>query len=85
MDGYQQPASIRLHYKIFCEFDIAFLFSVFVVWLFKSLLNKKKNLSTNFSMEKSEYHIAVKEMKAQKQKEELARRKNERLVSLKEV
>ena len=28
MDGYQQPASIKLHYKISCEFDMAFLFSV---------------------------------------------------------
>ncbi|XP_015777454.1 PREDICTED: uncharacterized protein LOC107355384 [Acropora digitifera] len=49
------------------------------------LRNKKKNLSDNFSMEKRKYKEEVKEMKAQKQKEVLTRRKNERFVTQKEM
>ncbi|KAK2548236.1 Uncharacterized protein P5673_031641 [Acropora cervicornis] len=51
----------------------------------KELRTKKKNLSDNFSMEKRKYKEEVKEMKAQKQKEVLTRRKNERFVTQKEM
>lgn len=49
------------------------------------LRTKRKVLTENLEKEKNEYHAAVKEMKAQKQREELARRKNEKLVILKEM
>ena len=80
---YRSPAHIL---STACEFDMSFLSCLcgLVIQELTELRTKKKNLSDNFSMEKRKYK-EFKEMKAQKQKEVLTRRKNERFVSQKEM
>lgn len=49
------------------------------------LHTKKRNLRASFTKKRNEYYAAVKEMRSQKKKEELERRKKERLGMLKEM